>query len=154
MISTLKRAKKLLVAGLALLSLAVSLQVFYPVPAFADLSTDAAKSSACTGIGATSSNGTCTSSGPSLDNLIAQIVNVFSILVSIVAVIMIMVGGFKYITSGGDSSKVGSAKSTIVYAVIGLVIVALAQVIVKFVIKTATDKPPVKKAAIVLVQRV
>ncbi len=52
---------------------------------------------------------------------------------------MIVYGGFRYVTSGGDSSKVGDAKKTILYALIGLVIVALAQVIVKFVLsKTLT----------------
>ena len=47
---------------------------------------------------------------------------------------MIMVGGLKYMTSQGDSANVASAKNTILYAVIGLVVVALAQVIVKFVL--------------------
>lgn len=73
-------------------------------------------------------------SGDSLNNTIEQVVNIFSVIVGVVAVIMIIIGGFKYITSGGDSGKVGSAKSTIIYAIVGLIIVALAQVIVKFVI--------------------
>lgn len=69
-----------------------------------------------------------------LNQLIAKIINIVSIIVAIVAVIMIIVGGFKYIASGGDSSKVTGAKNTILYAVIGLVIVAIAQFIVKFVL--------------------
>ncbi len=69
-----------------------------------------------------------------IQGIVTTIVNVFSIVVGIVAVIMIVVGGFKYITSGGDSGNITSAKNTIVYAVIGLVIVALAQFIVKFVL--------------------
>ena len=69
-----------------------------------------------------------------LNQLIAKIINIVSIIVAIVAVIMIIVGGFKYIASGGDSSKVTGAKNTILYAVIGLVIVAVAQFIVKFVL--------------------
>jgi hypothetical protein len=55
-------------------------------------------------------------------------------LVGVVAVIMFIVGGFRYITSAGDSSKVSSAKNTLVYAIIGLVVVALAQAIVLFVL--------------------
>ena len=55
-------------------------------------------------------------------------------MVGIVAVIMIIVGGFKYITSGGESSKVSGAQSTILYAVVGLVVVVLAQIIVHFVL--------------------
>jgi len=73
-----------------------------------------------------------------LDNLIRDIVNIVSIIVAIVAVIMIIIGGFKYITSGGDSGKVSSAKNTIIYAVVGLIVVALAQFIVKFVLSKAT----------------
>lgn len=72
-----------------------------------------------------------------LNQLITNIVNIFSIIVGIVAVIMIIIGGFKYITSGGDSGNVTSAKNTILYAVIGLVIVALAQFIVRFVLAKA-----------------
>lgn len=74
----------------------------------------------------------------SLDTLIKNIVNVLSVIVGIVAVIMIIIGGFKYITSAGDSANITSAKNTIVYAIVGLVIVALAQVIVRFVLSKTT----------------
>jgi hypothetical protein len=73
-----------------------------------------------------------------IQNIVTLIVNIFSIVVGIIAVIMIVVGGFRYITSGGDSGNITSAKNTIVYAVIGLVIVALAQFIVKFVLNKVT----------------
>ncbi len=69
-----------------------------------------------------------------VNDLVGQIINIFSIIVGIVAVIMIVYGGFRYITSGGDSGNVTSAKNTILSAIIGLVIVALAQFIVKFVL--------------------
>ncbi len=51
---------------------------------------------------------------------------------------MIIIGGLKYITSAGESSNVTSAKNTIMYAIIGLVIVALAQFIVRFVFERVT----------------
>lgn len=69
-----------------------------------------------------------------LNNFINRAVNIFSIIVGIIAVIMIIVGGLKFITSGGDSGKISSARQTIVYALIGLIIVALAQIIVRFVL--------------------
>ena len=50
-----------------------------------------------------------------------------------VAVIFLVAGGISYITSGGESSKIQKAKQTILYALIGLGIVALAQVITAFV---------------------
>jgi len=77
-------------------------------------------------------------SSAKLDKLVTDIVNIFSVIVGVVAVIMIIYGGFRYIISGGDSSNVTNAKNTILYAIVGLVIVALAQFIVKFVLSKAT----------------
>lgn len=74
-----------------------------------------------------------------VNKLITTVVDIFSLVVGIVAVIMIIIGGLKYITSGGDSGNVTGAKNTILYAVIGLVVVALAQFIVKFVLGKATQ---------------
>lgn len=72
-----------------------------------------------------------------VQNVVTNIVNWLSWIVGIISVIMIIVGGFRYITSGGASDKVTSAKNTIIYAIIGLIIVALAQFIVRFVIGQA-----------------
>jgi hypothetical protein len=69
-----------------------------------------------------------------LSNIAKKITNLFSLIVGAIAIIMIIYGGFRYITSGGDSGKVGSAKNTLIYAIIGLIIVALAQLIVRFVL--------------------
>jgi hypothetical protein len=71
---------------------------------------------------------------PSLHDIIARVINLISSLVAVVAVIMIMVGGFRYVTSGGRDEVVKTAKSTIFNALIGLVIAIFAQLIVKFVI--------------------
>ncbi len=60
--------------------------------------------------------------------------NLFSAIVGIIAVVMVIVGGVTYITSSGDSAKVTKAKNTILYALIGLVVVALSQIIVQFVL--------------------
>lgn len=68
-----------------------------------------------------------------------KVVNIFSLIVGIAAVIMIIFGGFRYITSGGDSGKVGNAKNSLIYAIVGLVVVALAQVIVRFVLSQTAD---------------
>jgi hypothetical protein len=83
----------------------------------------------------------CNSAGVdsgSIGKLASGVVNVFSVIVGAVAVIMIIYGGFRYITSGGDSGGVGNAKNTLIYAIVGLVIVALAQLIVHFVLNQAT----------------
>jgi hypothetical protein len=77
--------------------------------------------------------------GGKLNDIIATVINVFSIVVGIIAVIMIIIGGLKYITSSGDSGNVTGAKNTILYAVVGLIVVALAQFVVKFVLDKTVD---------------
>jgi hypothetical protein len=81
----------------------------------------------------------CSKTGnTSINNLISDILNVLSAVVGIIAVIMIIVAGITYVSSGGSPDKVKSAKNMILYAIIGLVIVALAQIIVHFVLNKVT----------------
>lgn len=77
--------------------------------------------------------------GNSIADIAKTAVNILSLIVGIIAVIMIIYGGLRYITSGGDSGSVGNAKNTLIYAIIGLIIVALAQVIVHFVLNAAIN---------------
>jgi hypothetical protein len=74
----------------------------------------------------------CDSSG--FTNLLSTIVTILSIVAGGIAIIMIIVSALRFITSGGDSNKVSSAKSALVYALIGIAIAALAQVLVHFVL--------------------
>ena len=62
-----------------------------------------------------------------------DVVNIILWIVGILSVIMLVWGGIKYTTSAGDTNKVTSAKNTIIYAVIGLVIAIMAYAIVNFV---------------------
>lgn len=109
------------------------------VPVYANTTQD----EACQAIGSgTDCSGTDTTTGKTsgdLTSIVKTIVNILSVVVGVLAVVMIIVGGLKYITSGGDSNKTKSAKDTILHALIGLVIVAMAQFIVKFVLTTATN---------------
>jgi len=75
----------------------------------------------------------------SITNLAKRIITTFSIIVGAASVIMIIYGGFRYITSGGESGRVGAAKNALLYAIIGLVIVALAQLIIRFVLSQANQ---------------
>jgi cytochrome bd-type quinol oxidase subunit 2 len=98
------------------------------------------------GIQATCTGANCPTSAANAESkanqLVKDIINIFSWIVGVVSVIMIIFGGFKYITSGGDAGKVTSAKNTILYALVGLVIVALAQAIVWFVLGAVTKPAP------------
>ena len=62
------------------------------------------------------------------------IINVALAVLGLVAVVMIIIGGFNYMTSSGDTAKVTKARNTILYGVIGLVIALLAFAIVNFVL--------------------
>lgn len=76
-------------------------------------------------------------------NLITAIISILSWVVGIAAVIVIILSALKYITSGGDSNKTGEAKKTLIYALVGLLIAALAQFIIYFTVTTAnTSCPP------------
>jgi uncharacterized membrane protein len=63
-----------------------------------------------------------------------QVTNTVLYIVGIIAVVMLIVGGIKYLLSGGDSKKVTDAKNTVLYAIIGLVVCFLSFAIVNFVI--------------------
>ena len=77
----------------------------------------------------------------SLQETIAQIINIFLSVLGIIAVIIILLGGFKWMTAQGNEEKTDEAKKLIGAGVIGLVIILAAYAIAKFVItnlKTAT----------------
>jgi len=60
-------------------------------------------------------------------------------LLALVAVIMIILGGFQWMTAGGNEERVEKAKKLISAAVIGLIIVLLAWAIVIFVVGVTTN---------------
>ena len=70
-----------------------------------------------------------------LEGLITTIINVLLFLIGVLSVIMIIYGGFRFVTSGGSAESVKSAKNTILYSIVGLVVAILAFAIVNFVIK-------------------
>ena len=96
----------------------------------------------CAGIGsATGSGSDCKdpNGSASVSSTVKSLINLLSLIVGVAAVIIIIIGGLQYVMSGGDSGKVGNSKNTILYAVIGLVVVALAQIIVRFTVQTTKN---------------
>jgi uncharacterized membrane protein len=135
MISKIKKYLAVLAASAAL-----AVPALVPVAVSAQEQNADIQGSVCTGVELNfdvDGGGDCAQAEGSegaLSDIIRLVINVISVVVGVVAVVMIIWGGLKYITSGGDSSNVSSAKNTIIYAIIGLVIVALAQFIVRFVL--------------------
>ena len=68
------------------------------------------------------------------DGVVTQIINVFLYIIGIISVIMLIFGGFLYITSAGNPEKVKNAKNTIMYAIIGLIIAIFAYAIINWVV--------------------
>ena len=62
------------------------------------------------------------------------ITNVMLYLIGAISVIMLIIGGLRYVVSGGDSTAVQNAKNTILYAVVGIIVAILAYAVVSFVI--------------------
>ncbi len=68
------------------------------------------------------------------DSFWTRLINTMIYVVGTVATLMIIVGGLRYVLSGGDASQTKSAKDTILYSIIGVVIALMAYAIVNFVV--------------------
>ncbi|MDN5275210.1 MAG: conserved rane protein of unknown function [Candidatus Saccharibacteria bacterium] len=85
--------------------------------------------------GADSSKGTDQQTDLFGDNGVFKIItNVLLFIIGAISVIMLIIGGIRYVVSGGDSAAVTSAKNTILYAIVGIVVAILAYALVNFVI--------------------
>ena len=74
-----------------------------------------------------------TSSG-TLILAITNIVNALLTLAAVIAAIFVIIGGVRYFTAQGDEDAVAAAKNTVIYAVLGVIVIALSAVIINFVI--------------------
>jgi hypothetical protein len=140
----LKKLKNFMIITLSSLAIIVpSISISAPSIVMADCGAGATATGSYINSGvntAFGSNNSCQNGTPassSLATIAKTVVNIFSLIVGIVAVIMIIYGGFRYITSGGESGAVGNAKNTIIYAIVGLILVALAQTLVHFVLNAS-----------------
>lgn len=125
----MQRIKQFIISGLVALTLGFGLAPAL-VPGTA-LALDP-KSEVCNSIG--SSTDCSATTGLDVGNVLRAVISLLSLLVGVIAVIMIIISGLRYITSGGDSSKTASAKSTLIYSIVGLVVAVLAGVIVRYVL--------------------
>ncbi|MBX4190709.1 pilin [Candidatus Saccharibacteria bacterium] len=81
-----------------------------------------------------------------LNDTVENILNILSIIVGVAAIFMIIFAGLRFITSAGNAERAKAARQTLLYAVIGLVIVAMAQIIVWFVLTEATNPETVNNS--------
>ena len=77
------------------------------------------------------------------EGLPKAVVNIINFVIGVgglIAVVYIVIGGINYITSNGDAAKIAKAKNTILYALIGLLVAALAFAIVNFALGALTTE--------------
>ena len=77
--------------------------------------------------------GTSCNTNLSETNIIDNIAGVLVFIVGSVSVIMIIIGGLRYVMSQGDPGAVNKAKSTIMYSIVGVVVAVIAYAIIQFV---------------------
>lgn len=119
--------KKLIAAIISVFTIViVPLTPVAAVNVFQDCTGDAASSSICK-----AANSDKLFGAGSLWN---RILNVFTTVIGAVAVLMIVIGALRYVTSNGEPAQLSSAKNTIMYAAIGLVLAAMSNAIVNFVL--------------------
>lgn len=70
------------------------------------------------------------------DGVFKTITNVMLFIIGAVSVIMLIIGGLRYVVSGGDSTAVQNAKNTILYAIVGVIVAILAYAAVSFIISS------------------
>lgn len=122
-----------------IISFLLGMTLVLPVAAPASAQVDA-RGQICEGIGLTGGGDGCRvqQGERSITSVVRAVINIFSLVVGVAAVFVIIFAGLRYIIAAGDASKISSAKDTIIYALVGLVVVALAQVIVRFVVGRTT----------------
>lgn len=103
-----------------------------------------AENQACAGVNLSDSDTTCANSTSSVNSLVSTVIEILSWLIGVLSIIMVIFGGFRFITSGGDSAATTSARNTIFYALIGLALAILAQLLVHFVLNRAIDATKTK----------
>ena len=79
------------------------------------------------------SNPLCAPALSELNTVFSNVVEVALWFGGIILFIMLLVGGFKYITSGGDPKSVEGAKRTLTFAIVGFVLLASAFLILRFI---------------------
>ncbi len=85
----------------------------------------------CKGAGATFGQSGCNPDG--LMTGFAKISSTLIFLVGAISVVMIIIGGLRYVLSGGDSAGIKGAKDTVMYALIGVVVAMLAYALVSYI---------------------
>ena len=129
---------KLVLLSLTVIAMVAGFNLMSSRPVSALLGVQGAKNAACQGVDASSSGGCnqneLTDANKSVSSALRTVLNILSIIVGFAAVITVVISGLRMILSQGDPASVNTARNAIIYALVGVVIVSLAQIIVRFVL--------------------
>ena len=107
------------------------------LPAYAAADCNGGSGIDCINVGANNAK-TGGANSSNLTSVFQLVTNILLFLIGAISVIMIVVGGLKYTTSNGNAEMIKSAKNTIMYAIVGVIVAILAYAIVNFVISKLT----------------
>lgn len=127
----MKKLIRTAAAGLLLVpAFALLVSVATPVVSETSAQINSGLNAANTGAGPTNLTGT--------NGVFRIVVNVLLFIIGAISVIMLIYGGIRYTTSGGNANNVTAAKNTIMYAIIGLIVAIFAFAIVNWVVGAAS----------------
>lgn len=132
----MKKTKLLFIAVTSLLLISLL------TPAVIHAQFDEATNEACAGLQAGDDFIDCEEDGEGgsrINSILVVVLNVLSFVAGVIAVIMLIIAGIRFVTSSGEAQSISSARNTVIYAIIGIIIVALSQVLVRFVIGRADN---------------
>lgn len=128
----MKKLKTILASLLFVAGVSTAGTALVASPALAQTTTP--EQSACEGSGGSWSNGTCTHGTRTVTGTVRSVGTIITFITGAISVLMIIIGGLRYTISAGDQGALTSAKNTILYAVVGLVVSIMAYAIVNFVL--------------------
>ena len=105
---------------------------FVAVPAYAACDTDPGNLNIQSGADCAQGNGQAANLFGE-GSIFQKVTNILLFLIGAISVIMLIIGGIRYVISGGDQAQVTGAKNTILYAIVGIIVAFLAYAAVNFV---------------------
>jgi len=131
--------KKLSLVSFIIGSIAICMMFFAAPVVSVKVAQAAGPEAACANLSAKEkkNNPICNSVGTTDNPVTGTIRNVSTLMAlvgGVVAVIYVILGGFYFVTSNGDPQKAANGRTTLIYALIGLVIIIAAQTIVLYIL--------------------
>lgn len=96
---------------------------------------DDPKAAVCAGVEAAGGTDCGSGGGTVINGAVKTALRLLQVIAGLLAVFYMIYAGIKFVTSGGSSDGIKSAKGTILYASIGLVVVAISEAVIQFVLK-------------------